>query len=147
MPTHAIRAGRSVRFTFDLSAFKGATLSSATMIAEQTGTTDCTTTPDIQAWLTSTAREPTWDDQPTEQTQLPDPSVGFGCPQRSVVWDAPVTQQAAADGTLALALTPTTSGEQFLSVTSTFADGTVSEPKTYIFFVNATAQQASKRAG
>jgi hypothetical protein len=74
-------------FTFDLSAFRGATLSSVTMFATETMVNNCNTTLDTEAWLTSTARKPTWNNQPTEQTQLAGPNGISGCPSGQVSWD------------------------------------------------------------
>lgn len=106
MPVGAFLSGSGLThvsksyFTFDLSAFRGATLSSATLFADQTNATDCTIPQNTtQAWLTATARKPTWDSQPTEQTQLPGSNGLFSCPQGRVVWDGlAAIQNALAAG-------------------------------------------------
>lgn len=82
-------------FTFDISAFRGATLSSAILFSNETAVTDCTTTLATQAWLTSTARKPTWNNQPTEQTELSGPNSAGGCPAFSMGWDALAALQDA----------------------------------------------------
>jgi hypothetical protein len=74
-------------FTFDLAAFKGATLTSARLFGEETTATDCTTTLATQAWLTATDRKPTWADQPAEQIRLDGPDTVFGCPAERVEWN------------------------------------------------------------
>jgi len=73
-------------FTFDISAYRGATLTFAALFGRETAVTDCTTTLDTQAWLTSTARKPTWNNQPTEQTQLRGPDNETGCPANTLGW-------------------------------------------------------------
>ncbi|MFJ9784647.1 DNRLRE domain-containing protein [Amycolatopsis sp. NPDC101161] len=52
---------------------------------------------------------------------------------------ATVTVPAGADGTASVVLTPLTTNSQYLQVTSTFADGTVSEPAYYSFIARSAA--------
>jgi len=57
--------------------------------------------------------------------------------------DAPVTVPAGGDGTARVTLTPLHAYSQTLLVTSTFADGSVSEQRRYSFLANSMAPQMS----
>jgi hypothetical protein len=57
--------------------------------------------------------------------------------------DDPVTVPAGPDGTVAVVLTPLKVYAQTLFVTSTFADGTVSEQRRYDFLANSVAPSSS----
>jgi hypothetical protein len=82
-------------FTFDLSQFEGAAISSATLIVTETAAADCTSTATPQAWATGPADNPTWHHQPAELSQLTGFSQVLDCPGDVVVWDATQVVQGA----------------------------------------------------
>jgi hypothetical protein len=92
-------------FTFDLSVLRGARIFSAEAAAAERSANDCAKPRAIQLWLTDTAEQPTWSDQPEERAMLPGPTAPTGCLSNQVGWDATESvRQAVAAGTSKITL-------------------------------------------
>jgi hypothetical protein len=84
-------------FTFFLSALHGARIFSAEAVVAERSANDCGK-PRTKLWLTDTAEQPTWGDQPEERAMLTGPTAAGGCLSDQVRWDATesVRQEVAA---------------------------------------------------
>jgi hypothetical protein len=92
-------------FTFDLSALRGARIFSAQASTAERSANDCAKPRATELWLTDTAEQPTWADQPVERAILPGPTARSGCLSDWVGWDATESvRQAVAAGTSKITL-------------------------------------------
>ena len=95
-------------FTFDLSAYRSATLTSATFVFGETAVNDCTATRTIELWATDPPHHPiTWQHAPRERQLVSSGNpAGYGCPSSYMEIDATaaVRQSLGDSGVLTLEL-------------------------------------------
>ncbi|HJP77817.1 MAG TPA: hypothetical protein VJ914_26340 [Pseudonocardiaceae bacterium] len=104
--------------TFDLSPLLGNQVSEAYLKSSETAVTDCSSKLETQAWITTPARKPTWDRQPSEVTELDGPTVNLGqCPSPLEEWFATAAIQKAA-----------ASGQRFVTIALRLPDGDQANP-------------------
>lgn len=91
-------------FTFDLSEFTDRQILDARVVGTETRTNDCNKPGATELWTVSGSTQPTWANQPVEETKLAGPTV-HSCVWNSVLWDATeLVRSAVADGRTSLRL-------------------------------------------